>query len=113
MTSDAGQKAYWDLLETLRWICTRNEERVAAMWGMNEDDRLAVVMFDGKPEIDPSSLLILRGTNPAADRDSAVSKGNINRSRMDQATVMAPDKALHDLLMSKVDPERATVGAAS
>jgi len=27
--------------------------------------------------------------------------------------VMAPDKALHDLLMSKVDPERATVGAAS
>jgi hypothetical protein len=28
MTSDAGRKTYWDLLETLRWICTRDEKLV-------------------------------------------------------------------------------------
>jgi hypothetical protein len=44
MTSDAGRKTYWDLLETLRWICTRNEKLVAAMWDRSDDDRMAVTL---------------------------------------------------------------------
>jgi hypothetical protein len=50
MKSDPDQKAYWNLLETVRWICTRDEERVAAMWDMDEDEQMAVTMFDPKPE---------------------------------------------------------------
>jgi len=44
MASDAARKTYWDLLETLRWICTRNEKLVAAMRDRSDDDRMAVTL---------------------------------------------------------------------
>src|ERR1700676_4994099 len=48
--TDSIQKAYWDLLETTVWICTRKPECVAAMWDMEEHDKIAHAMFRLKPE---------------------------------------------------------------
>ena len=94
MTSVADQKAYWNLLETVRWICTRDEERVAAMWNMDEHEQMAIALFDAKPKLDPNSLLILRGTNP----NVAEPQGNWKSSGIDKAIMMGPQKALDDLL---------------
>ena len=44
MTSDVDRKTYWDLLETLRWICTRDEQHVAAMWDWSDEDRMALAL---------------------------------------------------------------------
>jgi hypothetical protein len=99
MTSVADQKSYWNLLETVRWICARNEERVAAMWDMDEEEQMAVVMFDPKPKLDhPSSLLIMRGTDPTSDRDVARPQETSNSSHTDDIIIMGPQEALDDLL---------------
>ena len=45
MPSAADQKTYWDLFETAQWICTRDEERVAAMWDMDEEKRIAPAVY--------------------------------------------------------------------
>ena len=47
MTSAGDQKTYWGLFETVRWICTRDQERVAAMWNMSEEDAMAPALFSG------------------------------------------------------------------
>ena len=41
------------------------------MWDMDEDRRIAWAMFDVKPELDPRSLLILRGTSSDSDCEEA------------------------------------------
>jgi hypothetical protein len=97
MIADRNQKTYWDLLETLRWILTRDAERVAAMWDVDEDQRIAVVMFDVNPELDPRLLLTFQSANPAADREAAGPQGGTERSGLDGVTAMAHDKALDDL----------------
>jgi hypothetical protein len=94
MTSVSDQKAYWNLLETVRWICTRDEEKVAAMWNMDEDEQMAVALFDVKPRLDPNSLLIVR----RADPNAAEPLGNGKPSGIDNANMMDPQKALDDLL---------------
>lgn len=98
MTSTVDQKTYWDLLEAVRWICTRDEEQVAGMWDMSEEDRIAATMFGVKAEFDPRSLLILGGTNPDADRERAAPQENEKSSRIDGPIIMGSSKALDDLL---------------
>ena len=107
MTSTVDQKTYWDLLEAVRWICTRDEEQVAGMWDMSEEDRIAATMFGAKAEFDPRSLLILGGTNPDADRERAAPRENEKSSRIDGPIMMGSSKALDDLLRKrKVAPFR-------
>ena len=45
MTSDQDRKTYWDLPETLRWIATRDEQLVAAMWDWTDNEKMAVALF--------------------------------------------------------------------
>jgi len=99
MTRAVDQKTYWGLLETVRWICTRDEDRVAAMWDMSEEDGIAPAMFGGvKPQLDLSSLLRLAGTNFDADGKAAVPEGARESSRIDGPIMMLPSQALDDLL---------------
>jgi len=109
MTS-VEQKTYWSLLETVRWICTRNEAQVAAMWDMDEDERMALAMFDMKPELDPRSLLIFQGANPDAVREAAGPPSKWKSSRIDESIMMGPSEALNDLL-KKVNTRRVPMTA--
>ena len=69
MTSAVDKKAYWSLLETVRWMCTRDQERVAAMWNMNEEDAMASALLG--PRWYPRSLQGLPETNSNADTGAA------------------------------------------
>lgn len=40
---DPDRKTYWDLLETLMWIATRDEARVAALRNENDEFKIPVV----------------------------------------------------------------------
>jgi hypothetical protein len=74
MTSAVDKKTYWGLGETVTWICTRVEDCVTAMRDMNEEERIAVALFERKVEIDPRSLLVLLETNSDADRGLAAAQ---------------------------------------
>jgi hypothetical protein len=76
MTSDAGRKTYWDLLETLRWICTRNEKLVAAMWDRSDDDRMAVTLSGMKVPLVIHSPPGPSGTNHGADLEATAPQGD-------------------------------------
>jgi hypothetical protein len=69
MTNDVDRKTYWDLLETLRWICTRDEQLVAAMWDLDDDTRMALALF-GK-EVPRDIRPPLSRTTRGADLDPA------------------------------------------
>jgi hypothetical protein len=96
------QKTYWGLLETVKWISTRDDERVAAMWDMSEEDRIAVAMF--------GSLLVRPGTTSDADREAAAPQSNRKSSGIGGAIVMGPGQALDDLLR-KVQSRRVQMSA--
>ena len=104
------QKAYWNLPETLRWISTRDEERVAAMWEMDEDRGIALALFAEKREFDPCSLLIFNDANLYSDRDEPGALGKAKSSGTDASLLMAPDEALRALLR-KVQSGRLRVTA--
>jgi hypothetical protein len=96
--STADQKTCLGLLETVMWICTRDEERVAAMWDMTEEKRMPLAMISVKAQLDPRSLLIFAGRDTEADRDAAVWQAAGKSSRIDEPGMMRPDQALKDLL---------------
>ena len=74
MTSDAGRKTYRDLLETLRWICTRNEKLVAAM--RDRSDRMAVTVTGMKVPLVIHSPPGPLGTNRGADLEATAPQGD-------------------------------------
>jgi len=77
MTSDADRKTYWDLLETLRWIATRDEQLVAVMWDWSNDEKMAVALFGIKVEIGIiRSGPGLSGTNRGADLTRPAPQGD-------------------------------------
>ena len=76
MASDAGRKTYWDLLETLRWICTRNEKLVAAMRDRSDDDRMAVTLSGMKVPLVIQSPAGPSGTNHGADLEATAPQGD-------------------------------------
>jgi hypothetical protein len=69
MTNDVDRKTYWDLLETLRWICTRDEQLVAAMWDLDDDTRIALALF--AKEVPRAIRPPLSRTTRGADLDPA------------------------------------------
>ena len=40
------KKTFWNLAETVMWICTRDEQRVAALWDMNENEKLHRALYE-------------------------------------------------------------------
>jgi hypothetical protein len=45
MTSYLDRKAYWDLMETACWICTRDEQRVAGLRDRSDEEKMALTLF--------------------------------------------------------------------
>lgn len=75
MTSDVDRKTYWDLLETLRWIGTRDEQLVAAMWDKSDEDGMALALFGAKARLVIRSPPESSGTNRGADLEAAGPQG--------------------------------------
>src|SRR5215469_18622465 len=98
MLISEDQKIHWNLLETVRWICTRDAGRVAAMWEMDEYHGIAVALFGVKPEFDPRCLLFFKEINPDAGRDVAGLRSESKSSGPDAFIVMEPSDALRQLL---------------
>jgi hypothetical protein len=46
MMVSADKKTFWDLSETVMWICTRDEQCVAALWDMNENEKLHRALYE-------------------------------------------------------------------
>jgi hypothetical protein len=42
--NNTDRKNYWDLFETVGWICFRDEEKVAAMWDWSDQDKVGLVI---------------------------------------------------------------------
>jgi len=76
MAGDAGRKTYWDLLETLRWICTRNEKLVTALRDRSDDDRMAVTLSGMKVPLVIHSPPGPWGTNHGADLEATAPQGD-------------------------------------
>src|SRR6266446_3198868 len=68
MTSVVDPKAYWDLLETVWWIRSRDEEWVAEMQDKSEEDKAALALFGLKPE----TKLLPRLSLPEAEFNAAM-----------------------------------------
>jgi hypothetical protein len=72
MATDPDRKTYWDLVETLMWIATRDESRVAALRDKSDEIKTALVFsaMRGEPIVleypHPAS-----GTNGGADLEQA------------------------------------------
>jgi hypothetical protein len=96
MTSAVDQKTYWSLLETVRWMCTRDQERVAEMRNMSEEDGIAPALFGGWPQWYLRSLQGLPETN--SDADGAAAAPQASKPRVDRPFMMDPSLALDDLL---------------
>jgi hypothetical protein len=45
MITATDQKPTWDLGETVKWICSRDHDRVVAMWDMDEAESVATGFF--------------------------------------------------------------------
>jgi hypothetical protein len=98
MIISKDQKTYWSIPETVRWICTRDEDRVAAMWNIDESHGMALALFGEKPELDPRSLLIFKAAGPNCERRAPGLLSKSESSRIDASPVMGPSEALDDLL---------------
>ena len=68
MTSVVDPKTYWDLLETVWWIRSRDEEWVADMQDKSEEDKAALALFGLKPE----AKLLPRLSLPEAEFNAAL-----------------------------------------
>jgi hypothetical protein len=45
MMIDPDRKTYWELLETLTWIVTRDDRRVAALRECGDQDKMALALW--------------------------------------------------------------------
>ena len=61
------KNTFWDLAQTVMWICTRDEQRVAAISDMNENEKLSLALFGMKVEMVIRSRPGPSGSNLGAD----------------------------------------------
>ena len=92
------RKTYWGFFETVRWICTRDDKAVAAMWDMSEEDGMARVLFSAKTEFDPRILLMFAGAGSEAEGQSVAPPANTRSSCGDSPNMMEAGQAIDELL---------------
>jgi hypothetical protein len=76
MTSEVDRKTYWDLPETIRWICTRDEQLVAAVRDMSFEDKMAEALWGMKVPRVIHSRPGPSGTNRGADLEAPAPQGD-------------------------------------
>jgi hypothetical protein len=96
--STADRKAYWDLRETLHWVCRRGEEGVAAMRDMKEGNRIPLAMFSAKAVVDPLSLPLIAESDFEADDKAAAWQPAWGLPDIAEFDMIGPGQALNYLL---------------
>ena len=95
MTNVVDPKAYWDLPETIWWICKRDEQWVTDMQDMSEEDKIALALFGIRP------MTVVQPLKPPppeiiAALQMMLAQENEKPARTTEAIV--PGQALDDLL---------------
>ena len=96
--SAAVRKTYWDLRETLLWVCRREEEGVAAVRDTNEEGKLLLAMFSAKAVLDPFSRAVIAEYDFEADNAAAVWPPHGESPYTAEFGVIGPSQALNYLL---------------
>ncbi len=106
---NADRKTYWDLFETVSWICSRGEEKVAAMWGWSEEDKASAtvsgmrvrMVMHSPPELGSSRGAVIETAAPEANRSAVealhpfedlLRKVHSRRVRMTAINLRDPDE---------------------
>jgi hypothetical protein len=76
MMIDPDRKTYWELLETLSWIVTRDDRRVAALQECSDQDKLALALWGMKVRMVIHSPPGSWGRNRGADLETPAPQGN-------------------------------------
>ena len=98
MTAAADRKMYWDLLETLQWIGTRNEGRTRAMGDINENNRTPLAMFTAEGALNPHPLLLLANYDLTSDRESVAWPAGRKSLEANESGMIGPGQVLNYLL---------------
>jgi hypothetical protein len=70
------RKTYWDLLETLRWIATRDERRVAALRDRSDEEKMALAHSGMRTPRAVHSLPGPSGSNLGAELEAPALQGD-------------------------------------
>jgi hypothetical protein len=76
MTIDTDRKTYWDLLETLTWIVTRDERRVAALRDRSDQEKMALAYSGMRIPRAVYSLPGPSGSNLGAELEAPAPQGD-------------------------------------
>jgi hypothetical protein len=76
MTIDTDRKTYWDLLETLTWIVTRDERHVAALRDRSDQEKMALAYSGMRIPRAVYSLPGPSGSNLGAELEAPAPQGD-------------------------------------
>jgi hypothetical protein len=98
MTTGADQKTDWNLAETVMWICTRDHDRVAGLWEMEETDAIASVLFH------PQLLSHFEGTVWISDlyERAAATRPAVLQRESEFAPVEEPSRVLSEQALQEL-----------
>jgi hypothetical protein len=94
----ADRKMYWDLLETLQWIGTRDEARTTAMGDINENNRTSLAMFTAEGALNPHPLLLLANYDFTSDCEPVAWPAGRKSLEANESDMIGPGQALNYLL---------------
>jgi hypothetical protein len=94
----ADRNMYWDLVETLQWIGTRDEGRTTAMGDINENNRTPRVMFTAEAALNPHPLLLLANYDFASDCEPVAWPAGRKSLEANESGTIGPGQALNYLL---------------
>ena len=95
--SVVDRKRYWDLRETLEWICTR-ANGVAVVSQLKEENTISRTMFSRNAVLNLCSLLLVAEHDFEADREATTWQAVRKSSDMDEAGMIGPCQTLNYLL---------------
>ena len=94
----ADRKMYWDLLETLQWIATRDDERTKAIGDINENNRTTLAMFTPEAALNPHPLLLLANCDFTSDCEPVAWPAGRKSLEANEPGMIGPSQALNYLL---------------
>jgi hypothetical protein len=95
--SVADRKRYWDLRETLEWICTR-ANGAAVVSQLKEENTISRTMFSRNAVLNLCSLLLVAEHDFEADREVTTWQADRKSPDIDEAGMIAPCQTLNYLL---------------
>jgi hypothetical protein len=94
----ADRKVYWDLLETLQWIATRDKRGITAMGDINEKKLTLPAIFVAEAVSGTHALWVLAKNDFTDDSEPAARQADRKSLNVNEADIIAPSQALNYLL---------------